>query len=91
MPKLVKWTDRFSCCGGKDRSKDQSYFLYVLGQQQLAKAMFPIGNLTKGEVRELAQRAPFSHGRKEGQHRHLLYWGAELQGVSSPISTRPAG
>lgn len=55
----------FQLLRGKDRSKDQSYFLYVLGQQQLAKAMFPIGNLTKGEVRELAQRARLATAEKK--------------------------
>lgn len=40
---------------GRDRRKDQSYFLFDLGQQQLAHACFPLGELTKGEVREQAR------------------------------------
>ena len=40
---------------GADRSKDQSYFLYTLGQQQLEKVLFPIGHLTKQEVRQIAK------------------------------------
>ncbi|MEJ2162500.1 MAG: tRNA 2-thiouridine(34) synthase MnmA [Robiginitalea sp.] len=43
---------------GKDPNKDQSYFLCQLNQQQLSKALFPIGELLKSEVRELAA----SHG-----------------------------
>lgn len=46
-------------CGllaGKDPSKDQSYFLCQLSQHQLAKALFPIGELLKSEVREIAAR-----------------------------------
>jgi tRNA-specific 2-thiouridylase len=40
---------------GKDNNKDQTYFLYTLGQQQLAKSLFPIGELEKSEVRRLAE------------------------------------
>lgn len=39
---------------GKDLNKDQSYFLCQLSQEQLGKALFPIGELTKPEVREIA-------------------------------------
>jgi len=42
---------------GKDVNKDQSYFLCQLSQQQLTKALFPIGELTKPEVREIAKKA----------------------------------
>ncbi|MBT0550867.1 tRNA 2-thiouridine(34) synthase MnmA [Riemerella anatipestifer] len=40
---------------GKDHNKDQSYFLCQLNQEQLSKALFPIGELTKPEVRETAK------------------------------------
>lgn len=39
---------------GKDNNKDQSYFLCQLSQEQLSKALFPIGELTKSEVRKIA-------------------------------------
>jgi tRNA-specific 2-thiouridylase len=42
---------------GKDRKKDQSYFLFGLTQEQLSKTVFPLGDLTKPEVREIARRA----------------------------------
>jgi tRNA-specific 2-thiouridylase len=42
---------------GKDRKKDQSYFLFGLTQDQLSKTVFPLGELTKPEVREVARRA----------------------------------
>jgi len=42
---------------GKDRRKDQSYFLFGLTQEQLSKTLFPLGELTKQEVREIARRA----------------------------------
>ena len=41
---------------GVDREKDQSYFLFSLTQAQLAKASFPLGELTKPEVRAIAER-----------------------------------
>jgi tRNA-uridine 2-sulfurtransferase len=40
---------------GADPAKDQAYFLYGLGQEQLAHALFPLGGLTKPEVRSLAR------------------------------------
>ncbi len=40
---------------GKDNNKDQSYFLCQLNQEQLAKALFPIGDLQKSEVRKIAK------------------------------------
>ena len=45
----------FSLHSGKDNNKDQSYFLCQLNQQQLSKALFPIGDLQKSEVRSIAQ------------------------------------
>ena len=44
----------YQLLAGIDGNKDQSYFLCQLSQKQLAKALFPIGNLTKPEVREIA-------------------------------------
>jgi tRNA-specific 2-thiouridylase len=41
---------------GKDNNKDQSYFLCQLNQEQLGKALFPIGDLEKSEVREIARK-----------------------------------
>jgi tRNA-specific 2-thiouridylase len=42
---------------GADNNKDQSYFLCQLNQEQLSKALFPIGNLEKSEVRRIASKA----------------------------------
>lgn len=42
---------------GRDRRKDQSYFLFGLTQEQLSRTVFPLGELTKDEVREIARRA----------------------------------
>jgi tRNA-specific 2-thiouridylase len=42
---------------GVDHNKDQSYFLYAVGHRQLAKTLFPVGELEKPRVRELAEEA----------------------------------
>lgn len=49
---------------GKDRKKDQSYFLFGLTQEQLSKTLFPLGELTKTEVREIARRAELPTSEK---------------------------
>ncbi len=46
----------FHLLAGKDNNKDQSYFLCQLSQDQLSKSLFPIGELTKPEVREIAKQ-----------------------------------
>jgi tRNA-uridine 2-sulfurtransferase len=48
---------RWRLLRGKDRNKDQSYFLFGLTQVQLSKTVFPLGELTKPEVREIARLA----------------------------------
>ena len=50
---------------GVDNNKDQSYFLYMLGQNALEKAMFPVGHLTKAQVREIAEEAGLANSRKK--------------------------
>ena len=47
--------DVYHLLAGKDNNKDQSYFLCQLSQDQLSKALFPIGELTKPQVREIAK------------------------------------
>ena len=44
----------YKLLAGKDNNKDQSYFLCQVSQEQLAKSLFPIGELQKSEVREIA-------------------------------------
>lgn len=52
--RVVSVGGRYQLHRGADRAKDQSYVLYMLGQQQLARTQFPIGHLTKAEVRARA-------------------------------------
>ncbi|MDO8525996.1 MAG: tRNA 2-thiouridine(34) synthase MnmA [Candidatus Omnitrophota bacterium] len=50
-----KKSGRYLLKEGKDKDKDQSYFLFSLSQEQLKRAVFPLGNLTKDKVRALAK------------------------------------
>jgi len=49
-------TGRFHLLKGVDQTKDQSYFLFTLTQEQLAMTLFPLGEMTKTQVRALAAR-----------------------------------
>ena len=50
---------------GVDTTKDQTYFLYTLGQSQLARSVFPLGALTKIEVRDIARRRGLATSEKK--------------------------
>lgn len=50
---------------GKDKTKDQSYFLYPLTQNELKHTLFPLGDLTKKQVRELARQAELPVAEKK--------------------------
>ncbi len=50
---------------GLDPNKEQSYFLYTLGQKQLSRTLFPIGHLHKPEIREMAKKAGFNTYKKK--------------------------
>lgn len=49
---------------GFDSSKDQSYVLYSLTQEQLAHTMFPLGKCSKNEIRDIAEKQGFINARK---------------------------
>ena len=70
---------RWRLLRGADPAKDQSYFLYRLGQEQLARALFPLGGFRKSEVRALAAEygldvadKPDSQDFYGGQYAELL-------------------
>lgn len=50
---------------GIDKNKDQTYFLCALGQHQLSRTMFPVGHLSKGEVRKIAMDAGLKTAEKK--------------------------
>lgn len=56
---------RFELRKAIDLAKDQSYFLFELSQSQLAEALFPLGEMTKPEVRDVAEQAGLSVARKK--------------------------
>ena len=59
-------TDGVRLLRGKDGSKDQSYFLHRLTREQLSRAMFPVGELRKTEVRRIALEAGLpNHAKKD--------------------------
>jgi tRNA-specific 2-thiouridylase len=59
---------RYRLLRGIDSSKDQSYFLFALTQEQLARAWFPVGHLTKPEVRAHAARLGLAVAAKPDSH-----------------------
>ena len=64
----VNGKETYRLLAGKDPNKDQSYFLCQLSQEQISKALFPIGELLKPEVREIAEREGLATAtRKDSQ------------------------
>jgi len=57
--------DIFKLFAANDPNKDQSYFLWTLGQKQLAHCLFPVGGYVKPEVREIARRAGLPTAEKK--------------------------
>ena len=55
----------FQLIAGKDKNKDQSYFLCQVNQAQLSKTLFPIGHLDKPEVREIALREGLATAKRK--------------------------
>ena len=54
---FVRTNEKGDLLKGTDPNKDQSYFLYMVHREQLKKAMFPVGGMTKQEVRAIAAKA----------------------------------
>lgn len=64
--RIKKSSKGFQLLAGKDKTKDQSYFLYQLTQTDLSRTLFPLGDKTKEEVRKLAERNHFPNYNKPG-------------------------
>ncbi len=58
-------TGEYQLLKGLDPGKEQSYFLYALGQKALSKSWFPIGHLHKTEIRKIAEKAGFANSAKK--------------------------
>ncbi len=58
---------------GLDKDKDQSYFLWMLSQEQLSKTLFPLGELTKMEVREIARQNGFEKLSQKTESQEICF------------------
>ncbi|MBD2819163.1 tRNA 2-thiouridine(34) synthase MnmA [Xenorhabdus sp. 42] len=80
---------------GLDGNKDQSYFLYTLGHQQVAKSLFPVGELEKPEVRRIAEEIGLVTAKKKdstgicfiGERKFRDFLGRYLPAQPGPIVT----
>ena len=80
---------------GLDSGKDQSYFLYTIGQEQLARTLFPVGELAKPDVRALAAAGGFRvHDKKDstgicfiGERNFKEFLSEYIDGSPGDIST----
>ena len=62
---LINPSFKYNLLRAKDESKDQSYFIYRIKQDELKKCLFPIGDYTKKQVREIARKNHFPNYNKK--------------------------
>lgn len=75
---------------GADPKKDQTYFLHTLNQEQLNKAVFPIGHLQKSSVRELAEKYGLPNAKRKDSQGICFIGEIDVQEyLRSHISTKP--
>ncbi|MFZ0641149.1 MAG: tRNA 2-thiouridine(34) synthase MnmA [Candidatus Acidiferrales bacterium] len=86
----VRWnidSGRYELLRAADESKDQSYFLFGLTQEQLSRSRFPLGELTKSEVREIARRTQLPVAEKpESQEICFVPTGNYVRFISSYLN-----
>ncbi len=63
--KAIEKGEKVALLRGKDANKDQSYFLYTLSQEQVAKSLFPVGDLEKSQVRKIAEEQGLITAKKK--------------------------
>jgi tRNA-specific 2-thiouridylase len=63
--RVVERNGVYQLLKGLDPNKEQSYFLYAMGQKALSKTLFPIGHLHKPEIRAFAKKAGFDNHKKK--------------------------
>ncbi len=88
-------TGRHELLKGADPAKDQSYFLHRLTQAQLSRALFPVGDLRKSDVRRIAAEAGLPNAKKKdstgicfiGERPFREFLGRYLQTRPGPIKT----
>lgn len=65
---------RYKLLTAKDSTKDQSYFLYTMTQEKLARVLFPLGDLKKTEVRKLAEEFGLPELNKKSESQNLCFF-----------------
>lgn len=65
--------NRYRLLRGRDLQKDQSYFLWELTQEQLARSLFPLGNLSKPEVREIARQHDLKSVAEKAESQEICF------------------
>lgn len=71
--KLKQLDDRYFISRAKDRNKDQSYVLWGLSQECMARTRFPLGDLTKPEVRQMAKDFGYTELSKKGDSYEICF------------------
>lgn len=91
----VRWnadSGRYELLRAADETKDQSYFLFGLTQEQLSRSRFPLGELTKADVREIARRTELPVAEKpESQEICFVPTGNYVQFISSYLREQGEG
>ena len=70
---IDKRADKYYLVAGRDEKKDQSYFLWRLGQDILSRCMFPLGKYIKPEVREYLKQQGFTHKAEGGESMEVCF------------------
>lgn len=69
-----KGGERYELWMAKDKTKDQSYFLYTLTQEKLKHVLFPVGEFTKAEIRSLAKKYGIEEVNKQKESQNLCFF-----------------
>jgi len=77
--KIVEGEGAFSLIKAKDRTKDQTYFLYTLTQEKLKHILFPLGEYTKKEVKDLAKKFKIEPKTKQRESQDICFYPRGMQ------------
>jgi tRNA-specific 2-thiouridylase len=73
-------SEQYQLWSGKDKTKDQSYFLYTLTQEKLKHILFPLGEYTKNEVRILAAKYGIPEANEQKESQNLCFFPEKTPG-----------
>lgn len=77
----IQKKDRYELWMAKDLTKDQSYFLYTLTQEKLEHILFPLGDFTKIQVREIARKYGFEELNQQKESQNLCFFPERKHGA----------